>query len=101
MKNKRGRAIVCCCGSVVGPFTTWMLKAKYTNAHTGHDRDPCLGRVLNTTMEVPPTVFLEGVMGNRESSSTGNVRNQQQLQQQQLQQPLVPLPLQVSSALAS
>ena len=43
-------------------------------------------RVLHTTMEVPPTVFLEGVLRTGD-----NARNQQQQQQ-----PLLPLPLQVN-----
>ncbi|CAM9250646.1 unnamed protein product [Scytosiphon promiscuus] len=55
------------------------------------DRGPF--RVLNTTMEVPPTVFLDGVMGSSELSSHGTSRSPQQQQQQQ--QPLIPLPLQV------
>lgn len=46
-------------------------------------------------MEVPPTVFLEGVMGNSGTSPHGSGGNQPPQQQQQ-QQPLIPLPLQVS-----
>ncbi|CAM9374312.1 unnamed protein product, partial [Ectocarpus sp. 12 AP-2014] len=49
------------------------------------DRGPL--RVLNTTMEVPPTVFLEGVMGGDGTSSPNAARTQHQ--------PLIPLPLQV------
>lgn len=42
-------------------------------------------RILNTTMEVPPSVFLEGVV---DSAGVGN--------DQETRQPLLPLPLQVS-----
>lgn len=46
-------------------------------------------RVLNTTMEVPPTVFLDGALGG--GGVTANVGQPQP----QPRQPLIPLPLQV------